>query len=109
MNCWWFMISYYILYQKDNADDSEIAKDMEFNVYEAFHRKFVEERTQEGKEQCVSAFHTYYPQSTLDITKNCIQNHILDIDSVKEICEEKLQTLKSICNQIEKYKASSQN
>ena len=101
-----FIIRYYLLYQKENEGDSEVAKDIEFNIYEAFHKKYIEEKTLEGKEQCVTDFHSLYPYSTLDITKNFIQNYILDIESIEELCEEKLQILKSICDRIEKNKNS---
>ena len=104
MNYSIFIIRYYILYQKENEGDSDVAKDIEFNVYEAFHKKYIEERTLEGKERCIVDFHSLYPDSTLDITKNYIQNCILDIESIEELCEEKLQILKSICDKIEKNK-----
>ena len=104
MNYSIFINRYYLLYQKENEGDSEVAKDIEFNVYEAFHKKYIEERTLEGKERCIVDFHSLYPDSTLDITKNYIQNYILDIESIEELCEEKLQILKSICNKIEENK-----
>ena len=104
MNYSIFIIRYYLHYQKENEGDSEVAKDIEFNVYEAFHKKYIEETTLEGKERCVVDFHSLYPDATLDITKNYIQNYILDIESIEELCEEKLQILKSICNKIKENK-----
>ena len=91
---------YYRLAREEDKHDLNFCKEMEFNIYECFHQKYLQTESSDEKQAVAETFQKEYPESKYDITKNAIENEVYTIDTVKELFEKKINILTSLCNQI---------
>lgn len=95
---------YYRLAREEKKHDLNFHEEMEFNIYECFHQKYLQTETSDEKQEIVNTFQKEYPESKYDITKSAIENKMYTVDTVKELFEKKMSILTSLCNQITECK-----
>lgn len=88
------------MYESLNMEREDIRKETEVNIYEALHMKWVTTTSSAEKQKCIDLFRTYYPNSQFDISKNCIENGIMDTRMIEDLLKSKYQILSGICEQI---------
>lgn len=81
-------------------EKKEIRKETEVNIYEALHKKWETTTSSAEKQKCIDLFRAYYPHSQFDISKNCIENRIMDSRMIEDLLKNKYQYLSEICEQI---------
>ena len=97
-----FILRDYLKELEEHKDDLEIRSDVEYNVGESFHQKYLLLSDDDEKRECVNKFKTLFPQSNYHIDD--WKEKVPDPVKMKLFFGNRLTTLHTLCSEIEKHK-----
>lgn len=86
------MISHYLLFQQRHRNDPEIARDVEYNVYDALCQIFDQQTSEEGRKECIDMFAKLYPDSLHKLNERTTQQALSSVDEMEQLFRGKLIT-----------------
>ena len=97
-----FILRDYLKELEEHKDDLEIRSDVEYNVAESFHQKYLLLSDDDEKCECVNKFNKLFPQSSFRIDD--WKEKVPDPVKMKQFFGNRLATLHTLCSEIEKRK-----
>lgn len=93
---------HYLLYQRQNREDEQVKKDVEFNIFDALCQVYDRQTTEEGRKECVDTFKSLYPSSSYSLENRQVENGLLEPAAFEAYLKDRLSVIHSICSEVNK-------
>ena len=93
---------HYLLYQRQNREDEQVKKDVEFNIFDAVGQVYDRQTTEEGRKECVDTFKSLYPSSSYSLENRQVENGLLEPAAFEAYLKDRLSVIHSICSEVNK-------
>ena len=91
---------HYLLYQRQNREDEQVKKDVEFNIFDALCQVYDRQTTEEGRKECVDTFKSLYPSSSYSLENRQVENGLLEPAAFEAYLKDRLSLTHSICSEV---------